>query len=58
MFLDELSNAEIIKRIKLNPVDKSPEIAEMFKRLDDGAFSDTDLINLIDVLATIKYGGD
>ena len=58
MLLDELSNAEIIKRIKCDTTDKSPLIAEMNKRLTNDEISDTDLIKLFDVLAAIKTGGD
>lgn len=58
MLLDELSNAEIIKRIKYDTTDKSPLIAEINKRLDNDEFNDTDLIKLFDVLVTIKTGGD
>lgn len=58
MLLDELSNAELIKRIKYNTTDNSPLIAEIDKRLTNDELSDKDLIELFDVLTAIKTGGD
>lgn len=56
MDLSELSTAKLIKEFKNNPTDLN-YIAELSVRLDGGDLSDADLIGLMDVLFTIKYGG-
>jgi len=56
MELSELSTAKLIKEFKNNPTD-SIYISELKVRLDGGELSDAELIGLIGVLFTIKYGG-
>ena len=56
MELSELSTAKLIKEFKNNPTDLI-YISELTVRLDNGELSDAELISLIGVLSTIKYGG-
>ena len=56
--LSDISNNELIKRIKDNSTVDSSIIAEIDKRLANDEFNDTDVIKLFDVLVSIKNGGD
>lgn len=56
--LSDISNNELIKRIKNNSTVDSSIIAEIDKRLANDEFNDTDVIKLFDVLVSIKNGGD
>lgn len=53
--LSELSIAALIKKLNDDP-DNSSYSYELINRLDNGEYSDTDLIKILDGLLSIKDG--